>query len=100
MKETVMRVRLGCPISYSAALAAVLMLAPVQPGRAAEPGQPGDAQRRQDFLKLIGKPPVPLAAKVEALPREGDLAAEQFWFSSDAAHQIDAVAYKPANASG
>ena len=95
-----MRIRLRDLISLPAALAAAMIVGPVQPGRAADPGQPSDAQRRQDFLKLIQKPAVPLAARVEALPRDGDLAVEQFWFSSDAAHQIDAVAYKPSNASG
>ena len=92
-----MSVRLRYPLSVSAALAAALMLAQIQPTQAAEPS---DAQRKQDFLKLIQRPVVPLAARVQALPREGDLAVEQFWFSSDATHQIDAVAYKPANASG
>jgi predicted esterase len=97
-----MRTRLRCPISFPAALAAALILTPIQPGRAAQPSplEPSDAQRKQDFLKLIRKPVLPLAARVETLPRERDLAVEQFWFSSDATHQIDALAYKPANASG
>ena len=55
------------------------------------------ADSRADFLKLIDRPCVPLAAQVEALPETNGLTCIHFSFASDAAQRVPGLLLKATN---
>jgi dienelactone hydrolase len=55
---------------------------------------------RADFLKLIDRPIVPLAAQVEELPATNGLVEFHFSFGSDAHQRVPGFLLKPANSNG
>lgn len=58
------------------------------------------ADSRADFLKLIDRPRVPLAAQVEALATTNGFARVHFSFASDAAQRVPGLLLKATNAAG
>src|SRR5450631_3477132 len=55
---------------------------------------------RADFLKLIDRPRVALAAQVQALPVTNGLAPFHFSFAADANNRVPGILIKPAGSSG
>lgn len=58
------------------------------------------ADSHADFLKLIDRPRVPLAAQVEALAPTNGFARVHFSFASDAAQRVPGLLLKATNAAG
>src|ERR1043165_657406 len=58
------------------------------------------ADTRADFLKLIDRPRVPLAAQVDALSPTNGFAREHFSFARDAAQRVPGLLLKATNATG
>jgi len=58
------------------------------------------ADTRADFLKLIDRPRVPLAAQVDVLAPSNGFARFHFSFASDAAHRVPGLLCKATNATG
>jgi dienelactone hydrolase len=58
------------------------------------------ADARADFLKLIKRPRVPLAAQVEELPSTNGLAQFHFSFATDAEQRVPGVLIKAENSKG
>jgi dienelactone hydrolase len=58
------------------------------------------ANARADFLKLIGRPVVPLAPQVEELSDTNGLVEFHFSFASDAQQRVPGLLLKPANSDG
>ena len=58
------------------------------------------ADSRADFLKLIDRPRVPLAAQVEALSPTNGYARVHFSYASDAAQRVPGLLLKATNATG
>jgi len=58
------------------------------------------ADTRADFLKLIDRPRVPQAAKVDVLSPTNGFAMEHFTFASDAAQRVPGLLLKATNATG
>ena len=55
---------------------------------------------RADFLKLIGRPRVPLAAQVQELPATTGLAQFHFSFASDASSRVPGILIKSSDSLG
>jgi dienelactone hydrolase len=55
---------------------------------------------RAEFLQLIDRARVPLAAEISALPPSGRLPREHFSFATDARERVPGIAIKPAAARG
>jgi dienelactone hydrolase len=55
---------------------------------------------REDFLKLIGQPLVPLAPQVEEMPNTNGLRQFHFSFASDASNRVPGILLEPKNFSG
>ena len=58
------------------------------------------ADARADFLRLIDRPPVPLAPQVDELPGTNGLAQFHFSFASDQDQRVPGLLLKPAKAVG
>jgi dienelactone hydrolase len=58
------------------------------------------ADVRADFLKLIDRPRVPLAAEVTALPATGSLREFHFTYASDAQQRVTGILVEGANPTG
>src|SRR6185503_16294659 len=58
------------------------------------------ADSRSDFLKLIDRPRVDLAPKVESLPPHENLAEFHFTYASDSENRVPGILVKPAQATG
>src|SRR4029077_5197122 len=57
------------------------------------------ADTRNDFLKLIDRPRVPLASQVEELPATNGIVSFRFFFASDTDQRVPGLLLKSANAS-
>ncbi|HEY4414070.1 MAG TPA: hypothetical protein VGO57_00060 [Verrucomicrobiae bacterium] len=55
---------------------------------------------REDFLKLIARPTVPLAPEVKALPATNGLIAFHFSFAADAQQRVPGLLLKLENSTG
>ena len=55
---------------------------------------------RADFIKLIGRPRVPLTAQVQELPATNGLAQLHFSFAADASNRVPGILIKAADSSG
>jgi dienelactone hydrolase len=64
------------------------------------PAGAGGSDVRADFLKLIDRPRVPLAAEVTALPITGPLKEFHFTFASDAQQRVPGILVEGTNVTG
>lgn len=55
---------------------------------------------RADFLKTINRPPVPLAAEVDALPATSGIVQYHFSFATDASQRVPGILMKLADSQG
>ena len=63
-------------------------------------GAASAADTRADFLKLIDRPRVPLAAEVQALPSTNGLAVLHFTYASDAGDRVPGLLVEPEHLQG
>jgi dienelactone hydrolase len=83
-------------------LAAIATALPLQqPGLASmRPGQLRGLDARADFLRMIDRPRVPLAAQTRVLPDSALYAAERFSFAAEAGERVPGVLLKAAATAG